>query len=488
MTCGSGFARWRLVRAGLVAAICATLVIAVATPARAGLPYDWYFTEHAIDATSVRLCWGGESASTYDSWSVRRAAGTTPPPADATPEATVVGDQYGACYTATGLATDEPYTFTVTGHGPGGDGQPAAHTLAARTAGTFVLNGGAREKFPWDSDFLQLAVTAKDRRWHAVFSYYTKTLGGTFYSTRGKAGWAKPTFVSSAAFPVVASNAARVAVAWNDWLARFRPRYRLKTSQSSGFTARRTVPLGSGYSRVGDAALDRRGHLHLLAERWTTSGVWYWSNGSGKWRQQGIPKAGGGDQLGGPFYSHDVYPPLLTYDRASDRIVVLAQFKTVRIATKRASAKQLGAFQALTGVNKHHLHATGLTSRGNRITLGLESKVAPYFPSEDSGPLYVATNSHLARVPGTSANDWGIRVAASSRDRVVLAWTRRSATWDRHQQGIWTAESVRNKKTGAWSIRNIRHRTDSHYDTLTSLTVTATGQPLIASTRAAFTG
>jgi hypothetical protein len=48
---------------------------------------------------------------------------------------------------------------------------------------------------------------------------------------------------------------------------------------------------------------------------------------------------------------------------------------------------------------------------------------------------------------------------------------------------MWTAESVRDPKTGRWSIQNMRHRTSSRYDRLTSLTVTATGQPLIAYTR-----
>jgi hypothetical protein len=38
---------------------------------------------------------------------------------------------------------------------------------------------------------------------------------------------------------------------------------------------------------------------------------------------------------------------------------------------------------------------------------------------------------------------------------------------------------VRNRKTGRWSIRNLSHRSDSHYDELDSLTVTAAGRPLI---------
>ena len=86
-------------------------------------------------------------------------------------------------------------------------------------------------------------------------------------------------------------------------------------------------------------------------------------------------------------------------------------------------------------------------------------------------------------MPGTSANDEGLLVAASSRDVVQLVWERHSATWDRRQQGVWTAESVRDRKTGRWSIRNIRHRTDSHYDEIIEtnpLAVSAAGRPLIA--------
>jgi hypothetical protein len=88
--------------------------------------------------------------------------------------------------------------------------------------------------------------------------------------------------------------------------------------------------------------------------------------------------------------------------------------------------------------------------------------------------------SHLVRVPGTTADDFNLLVAASSRDRVQLAWQRRSASWDLEQQGIWTAEGVRDKKTGRWSIGSIHHRTVSHYDRLSSLTVDARGRALAA--------
>jgi hypothetical protein len=95
----------------------------------------------------------------------------------------------------------------------------------------------------------------------------------------------------------------------------------------------------------------------------------------------------------------------------------------------------------------------------------------------------VWTNGRLVRVPGTTENDEGLLVAASSRDLVKLVWERHSPAWDRRQQGIWAAESVRNKRTGRWSIRNFRHLTHSHYDAIIEtnpLAVSAAGRALTA--------
>jgi hypothetical protein len=234
--------------------------------------------------------------------------------------------------------------------------------------------------------------------------------------------------------------------------------------------------------------LDRRGHVHLVFVRphaVFTDSVAYGSNASGKWREQTIPARayyGGISCDFGFLYSDCPYPPLLAYDAATDRIVVLAQDHGIRVATTRASANKLGRFRTLTAANKRHLAATGLAARAGHIAVGLEAKQNP-LPAESSGPLYLWADGQLLRVPRTTANDQGLLLAASSRDRVQLAWHRRSAIWDRTQQGIWTAEGVRNTKTGRWSIRNIRHRSNSHYDSLTTLTVTGLGRPLIAYTR-----
>jgi hypothetical protein len=476
----------------LLAAICLCALPSQAVAADGGPGVNelgWSFYERPAGATSVSLCWGGESLSTYESWVVRVAAGTTPPSADATPVAVVPGEPTGACYTGSGLAAGEPYTFRITGQSADGESAPAFHTLAGRVPGMFVLNGSAQERLPWGDSPLQLAVTSKDRRWHAIFAYAPpaehRDLLEIFYSTRAKDGWTQPEPVGGNEDAVLAANATTVAVAWNDWLARYRPRYRLRTGHATAFGARRTVPLGTGYDRVADAALDRRGHMHLLTFGLAQgTAVRYASNASGKWREEPIPQLGACDR--GQFYAHCIHPPLLAYDAVSDRIAVVAQNKGVRIATARASAKKLGPFRVARAVNRRHLDATSLTTCANRITLGLESQPEGTYPSQASGPLYVATDGRVVRVPGTSANDWGVLVAARSADRVILAWMRRSPTWDRSEQGIWTAESVRDPDTGRWSIHRIRHVTHSHYDTLTSLAVTAAGRPLVAYTRAAF--
>ena len=481
-------ARATVCAAVLLAAICASAPTDVEAETGGWLSgprlYDWYFVEDPVGATSVRLCWGGESTSPYDSWNVRVAPGTMPPPADAPPTATVPGQPHGACYAATGLATDEPYTFRITGHSSSGESGPVFHTLAGRTPGTFVLHGSSRETFPWDTRFLQLAVTAKDRSWHAIFPYVARTKSGpfewTFYSTRQKSGWTNPGLVAGSLNAVLAAGSSTVAVTWSDELARYGSRYRLKTAHASAFGARHTVPHTNKRDRVFASALDRRGHLHVLGYgRRTDGGAVYASNGSGKWREQVIPAAWGCNFA--RFLGPCPEPPLLTYDAASDRIVVVSQgVHRVRIGSKRASETKFGALRSLTAVNNRHLSATSLASRANHITLGLASKPARYLLSQPTGPFYVWADGQLVRVPGTTTNDENLLVAASSRDRVKLAWRRISPTWDRRQQGIWTAESVRNPKTGRWSIRNLSHRSDSHYDELNSLTVTAAGRPLIA--------
>src|SRR4051812_19661783 len=477
---------WRI-----LATICAAVTLGAAAPADAQLSayglFESGFDDSSPDATSVRICWGGDEASSSDSWYIRRAAGTTPPPADAQPEAVVPGGTEGVCYTATGLETDAPYTFRITGHDASGESEPAFLTAAARDEGTFVLDGDHSEELPGalTARFgnAQLVVTARDHVWHAIYLGSRSGVFGLLYTSRGKGGWTKPEQVGNLnSFPQqFASNAAgALAVAWDPDLEI--PWYRLRTAGARHFGGRHTVlhtkPQSTDALELhpDGLALDRRGRLHLLLER-EGSGLHYASNGAGKWRDQAIPKTACAFYLYGPCTRRS----FLTYDAVTDRIVVVEQQRRgLSIATKRASAKKLGAFHSLAAANESHLIATGLTARGNRITLGLESHVGT-FPSESAaGPLYVMTNGRLARVPGTSANDWNLLVAASSPDRVQLAWQRRSTSWDRGQQGIWTAETVRDKATGRWSIRNVRHRTHSHYDRLTSLTVTATGRALVA--------
>jgi hypothetical protein len=418
---------------------------------------------------------------------VRVARGTKPPPEDAPPAARLPQKPEGVCYTATGLATEEPYTLSLTGRNASGEGPPAFHTFAARTPGSFVLNGSSRERFPWDTTSMQLAVTTKDRRWHAIFPFGQRDENGTllewtFYSARKKSGWTKPKLVAGSLNSVLAANASELALTWSDVpFRRYRPRYRLTTANSSRFGDQHRVPHARRHDSVFASALDRRGHLHLLTYgRRTDGGAVYASNGAGRWRQEVIPGAWGCDYAPYFVYSPCPEPPLLTYDAVSDRVVVVSQGRDrVRIASKRASATKFGQWRSLTAVNKRQLSATSLTSRANHTTLGLASKPAGQFLGQATGPFYVFADGQLVRVPGTTAKDEKLLVAASSANRVKLAWRRFSPTWDRRQQGIWTAEGVRNRKTGRWSIRNLSHRSDSHYDELDSLTVTAAGRPLI---------
>ena len=475
----------------LLAALYAAVTLGAAAPADATLAayglFESGFDEFSPNATSVRICWSGDEAESSDSWYVRRAAGTTPPPADARPEVVLPGGTQGVCYTARGLVTDEPYTFRITGHDESGESEPGFVTVAARNDGTFVRHGRRSEELPGGNETrfgdVQLAMTARGRRWHAIYLGSTPGARGLLYTARGKGGWTEPEQVAgpNTVPEQLASNAAgALALAWDPVLEV--ARYRLRLPGATRFGAVHTVPRAEADPTDGlqlhpdGLALDRHGRLHLLLEH-EDAGLRYVANASGKWREQPIPNTSCHSLISSPCPRR----PFIAYDAVTDRIVVVEQQRRVlRIATKRAPSKELGAFRPLAAANKRHLIATGLTTRGNRITLGLESNVGT-FPSESAaGPLYVMTNGRLVRVPGTTANDWNLLVAASSPDRVQLAWQRRSTSWDRRQQGIWTAVSIRNKRTGRWRIRNIRHQTHSHYDRLTSLTVSATGRALIA--------
>src|SRR5438067_34752 len=88
------------VRRALLLAVC--LVVAVAGVAGAQLSYhDLFgisFSDVPVDATSVRLCWGGYNSAASDSWTIRRAAGLAPPTPDAPAEAVIPGGKIIVCY------------------------------------------------------------------------------------------------------------------------------------------------------------------------------------------------------------------------------------------------------------------------------------------------------------------------------------------------------------------------------------------------------
>jgi hypothetical protein len=459
------------------------LSIALALPAAASATLranDIFedFTDSPVSATSVRICWAGDQTAQSDSWTIRRAAGASPPPPDAPAEAVIPGGTEGVCYTATGLVTDAAYTFRITGHDASGDSEPGIITVAAREPGSFVLSGGSSEKLPGsvDQGSPKVAVTTGDRRWHAMYWRVNVPSHGywLYHSTKGKTGWTAPELLGTAHTVqdewLVATGGSLMA-AWDSYI--YSPRYRIKPPRGNSFGAGHSAPTHDDLDAV---ALDRRGRVHLLliTKASDPQKLVYLTNASGRWREQRI--------LSPPcelYAPGCLPPPLLAADPVTDRLAAVTQFGTVNLATKRASARKFGPFRPIAAANKLDLAATSLTSRGGTTAIGFESN-SGRLPSEGVGPLYAMFGSHLVRVPGTTADDFNLLVAASSRDRVQLAWQRRSASWDLEQQGIWTAEGVRDKKTGRWSIGSIHHRTVSHYDRLSSLTVDARGRALAA--------
>jgi hypothetical protein len=434
------------------------------------------FQDSPLTATSVEFCWSGDGTENADSWAIRRAAGTAPPPSDAAPIATLPGGKGTVCYKASGLVTDNPYTFSIVGHNETGDSNPGNFTLAARAAGNFVLVPGSTQRLPGSLEYNEprLAFSQRGHRLHAVYLKLMpdKHAYGLYHSERGKGGWTKPQIVSPDSLMQLdvsfASNPAGTVVAgWNT--SGKSPSYRVKRAGAARFGARHRLPNRKPGDNLDALAVDRRGHLHALVTRsgfWPRPGLFYLTNASGRWRESAIPKSTCLTFNDGACER----PSLLAYDPVTDGLVVVEQHNGIRIASKRADAPKFGPLRRATAANRRHLLATAVTSRGGRVTLGLR-------PLKGGG-LYVWSSGRIARVPGTSSLDDGFLVAAASPDRVQLAWQRTSPAWNRKQQGIWTAQRALDRKTGRWSFGAARHRTDSAYDRLGALTVDARGRAL----------
>jgi hypothetical protein len=231
--------------------------------------------------------------------------------------------------------------------------------------------------------------------------------------------------------------------------------------------------------------LDRAGHIHALVDRFDffspSRGLHYLTNASGGWSDQLVP-----DSVCGEPYDESCVPPsLLAYDSVSERIVLVEQSGGMRIGSKPAGAAEFGPLESMSEPGNRHLIAQSLTSSGGRITMALR----PYEKRTNSpsilqtGPVYVMSDGRIERVRAAGRDAPFFQVAASSPDRVELAWSRHSATWDVREQGVWTARRVRDRHTGRWSLRAVRQRTRSAYDALSSVTADARGRPLVAYVR-----
>src|SRR4051794_35318872 len=181
--------------ASSLATLAALSAVAAASTGPLGDVFE-DFGDEPVTATSVRMCWSGDDTENADSWTIRRAAGTEPPPPGAQPAATIAGGKGTVCYIAKGLVTDAPYTFSIVAHNESGDRKPGNFTVAARTAGNFVLVPGTIGKLPGSLEYSapRLAFTRRGRRLHAI---YLKLLSnkkgyGLYHSERRGGRWSKP--------------------------------------------------------------------------------------------------------------------------------------------------------------------------------------------------------------------------------------------------------------------------------------------------------
>jgi hypothetical protein len=373
--------------------------------------------------------------------------------------ATQPGDD--TCYTATGLETDEPYTFSIVGSNEAGDSDPGNFTVAARRAGNFVL--GSADRLPGSEEYGEPRVAFTGRRTHAIYMKLIpdKRRYGLFHSSRGGGDWSRAQLISGEdlmQLDVMLTAGARgmVVAAWNK--SGKAPGYRVKRAGARRFGRVRRLPV-DGADHLDAIALDRHGHLHAIV---TGRGLRYMTNASGRWRASRIPDSRCRSLVDNACFR----PSLLTYDAASDRVVVVEQHDEIRIASKRADARRFGRLRPVRAANRRDLVATSVTRAGRRTTLGLQQP--------GGGPLYVQAGRRLMAVPGTNVPSSELQVAAASPNRVHIAWRRTSPSWDRGEQGIWTAQLV------GGAIRGTRHRTRSAYDRLTALTTDGRGRPLLA--------
>jgi hypothetical protein len=448
-------------RALLLAAISLT---AVAPQAAAQQPSPIEDIEDIpVSATSVRLCWSGDGTEEIDTWTIRRAKGTEAPPADAEPVATQPGDQN--CLTSTGMETDDAYTFSIVGTSDAGDTEPAAITVAARRAGNFVL--GTAAKLPGSGEYAFPRAVHTQGRTHAIYMKPVpgRRHQGIYASSRGAGGWTEPQLITGEDLleldmELTANARGTVVAAWNK--TGKAPKYRVKRAGASRFGHVRRLPVGR-FDALNAIALDRDGALHVLVSRaGGPKGVRYLTNAPGRWRESQIP-----DSRCRSFVDNDcVRPALLSYDPRSDRVVVVEQHDEVRIASKRADARRFGRLRPVRVANRNNLVATDVARSGRRTTLGLQKP--------GGSPLYVLSGRRLMAIPGTNRPAGELQVAAHSPNRVQVAWRRTSASWDRDEQGIWTAQLV------GRTIRAVRHRTDSAYDRLGSLETDRLGRALVA--------
>jgi hypothetical protein len=477
-------------RTALLLAACLAAILATAGVAAAKRPLGTIF-EDVYDtpagAHAVEICWGGDGLEDMDSYTIQRAKGTRPPRARSRPIATLKGSGGNppeTCYTSTGLKTDVAYTFRIVGHSEAGETEPGIRTTAARVEGAYVLAPRSDTLLfhSAESSDAQIAFSP-GHGLHAFFSKYT----GLFHSVRVKDGWSTPKVLAGEAYarhPRIAANAGGAAVVgWNNYMEG--PGYRFKSAGEIGFGPRSTFPDQQPGDAIVGLVLDRAGHIHALIDRFDffspERGLHYLTDSSGSWHDQLIP-----DSICGEPYDESCVPPsLLAYDPLSDQIVLVEQSSGMRIGSKPASASEFGPLERMPAPGAGHLIAQSLTVSGGRITMGLR----PYMKRTSSpsiladGPVYVMTDGRIEKLPAAGEEAPFFLVAASSPDRVQLAWSRRSPSWDLGEQGVWTAERVRNAQTGRWSLRSVRHRSVSRYDVLLSLTVDARGRPLAGYTR-----
>lgn len=431
----------------------------------------------AVTGTKIRLRWQGPSwlmggyptnrAGGQTHWLLYQARGGVPPaqsPGAALIAEVPVGGEEPLEFLATGLEPGRIYSFALRGRDAEGNLSDWGNvrTTRAREPGLLVLHdraGGSRwraARVPGRpaTDEASLIVTRSSGAAHVVYGGAEQRLHHAVLRSGDR--WAR------GSVPPRSAYAQDVTVGPDGELAAFvwARRPCVVVRRPTGWRPVRCLSDAANDGQL-EVLYDRAGRLHVLYATWS-NGLRYTSNAGGSWRDSAVSPGGG--------------RALLAYDVATDSLVLVREGEagSVLVTTKRADAQRFGPPRTWVGKGRA-VEQTAITSRGGRVTVvGQVADGDSMVPVIITGP--VTGPARLAAVRGAGGGD-SPQLAAMSRDKLVLAWTKFGA-WS--SQVLWDAGGQR------WRMTTPVRRTRSPYDQLLGVEVDRSGNTYLLVHRRSF--